>query len=504
MRGTSKGISRVLAALLAVAVLGAGGGCAGGETGSSLPAPSSGTSSSAASAAGTTGATTGSVFTTADGSTTSGGTAARRTTVTKKVTTANNNTTKPATTKAPTTPTPAPGANGKIRIGGFCGVDPLFADEQHIKEIADAGFDYVMVEAGFHPMVLEMIGEWCSEYGVEWYYTDDKLYGHNAPFDKSAETVATYKDFGGFIGNLIRDEPGADQFDALGKGVELYQKQLPDKQAVINLLPMYATSQQLKTDTYQEYIDAYVQKVPTDYISVDIYPCQRLSDGTKYTWEGYAENLSIVATAARSSGREFWGFIQALTWSSGHREPDETDIRWQFYSHLAFGAVNLIYFTYRTPDDNGGEAFTPALIDRSGKKTETWYAAQKVNKEINALSDVYMQYKNVGAYSHAYNSAVPYLQFTNQYTGKKAIQSIDCGDPLLIGCFEKKSGSGSAYMVVNMTDLKDEESVSPKLRIPGAKKVTAYAGGKSTVLTGSGDVYTLNLGCGEGAFITVE
>ena len=498
MRGSFNWVSRCMMAALAAAVLGTCG-CAGGGA-SSVPVS---TDTAADSTAPSTGISTAAPESTDASSTTAGSSTAATSKATR--TKGESATTTKRPTEAPTTvPVPAPVDNGKIRIGGFCGVDPLFADEQHIKEIADAGFDYVMVEAGFHPMVLEQIGKWCGKYGVEWYFTDDKLYGHNAPFDKSAETVATYKDFGGFIGNLIRDEPGADQFDALGKGVELYQKQLPDKQAVINLLPMYATSQQLKTDTYQEYIDAYVRKVPTDYISVDIYPCQRQSDGTKYTWEGYAENLSIVATAARNSGREFWGFIQALTWSSGHREPDETDIRWQFYSHLAFGAVNLIYFTYRTPNDNGGESFTPALIDRSGKKTETWYAAQKVNKEINALSGVYMQYKNVGAYSHAYNSAVPYLQFTNQYTGKKAIQSIDCGDPLLIGCFEKKSGSGSAYMVVNMTDLKDEESVSPKLRIPGAKKVTAYAGGRSTVLTGSGDVYTLNLGCGEGAFITVE
>lgn len=488
------------AALLLAAVTLAAGGCArGGESSlpeaSSQPAESTAASTDSTTPSDTTGGeTTGSESGDA-------GTTTRRTD--SKTTTRGGGKT---TTAKPTTTTEAekPGANGKIRIGGFCGVDPNFADKQHIREIAEAGFDYVMVEAGFHPMVLKKIGEWCKEYGLQWYFTDDKLYGHNAPFDKSGETVKTYKDYGGFAGNLIRDEPGASQFDALGKGVATYTKQVPGKQAIINLLPMYATNAALEASSYQDYINAYVKKVPTNYISVDIYPCTRMSDGTKTTWEGYAENLDIVATAARKSGREFWGFLQALTWSSGHREPDETDIRWQAYSHLAFGAVNLIYFTYRTPDDNGGEKFTPALIDRSGKKTDTWYAAQKVNKEINALSDVYMQYKSVGAYSHGYHSAVPYLRFDNQYTGAKAIQSIQCDSPLLVGCFEKKSGKGSGYMVVNMSDLQDKETASMKLSIPGAKTVTAHMGGKSVKLTASGGTYALRLGCGEGAFITVE
>lgn len=116
-----------------------------------------------------------------------------------------------------------------------------------------------------------------------------------------------------------------------------------------------------------------------------------------------------------------------------------------------------------------------------------------------------MQYKSVGAYSHGYHSAVPYLRFDNQYTGAKAIQSIQCDSPLLVGCFEKKSGKGSGYMVVNMSDLQDKETASMKPEHSrAAKTVTAHMGGKSVKLTASGGTYALRLGCGEGAFITVE
>ena len=143
------------AALLLAAVTLAAGGCArGGESSlpeaSSQPAESTAASTDSTTPSDTTGGeTTGSESGDA-------GTTTRRTD--SKTTTRGGGKT---TTAKPTTTTEAekPGANGKIRIGGFCGVDPNFADKQHIREIAEAGFDYVMVEAGFHPMVLKKIGE---------------------------------------------------------------------------------------------------------------------------------------------------------------------------------------------------------------------------------------------------------------------------------------------------------------------------------------------------------
>lgn len=142
------------AALLLAAVTLAAGGCArGGESSlpeaSSQPAESTAASTDSTTPSDTTGGeTTGSESGDA-------GTTTRRTD--SKTTTRGGGKT---TTAKPTTTTEAekPGANGKIRIGGFCGVDPNFADKQHIREIAEAGFDYVMVEAGFHPMVLKKSG----------------------------------------------------------------------------------------------------------------------------------------------------------------------------------------------------------------------------------------------------------------------------------------------------------------------------------------------------------
>lgn len=494
MKCTRRHLCLLMALLLCVGML---AGC-----GKEPAADSSSDVSEPDSVATTTSTTAGGIGETGEaGETTTTGTGSAATTTATKAPV----TTKAPTTKAPTTQgsTDTGSSNGSIRIGGFCGVDPNFADKQHIKEIAEAGIDYIYIESGFHPMVLKKIGEWCDQYGVEWMLTDDKLYGFSSDFTKAAELTADYRKYDSFIGNFIRDEPGASQFDGLAKAVKDYKSKLPKYQAVINLLPAYATKAQIEADSYQSYVDQYVAKIPTDFVAVDIYPCTQMSDGTKTTWEGYAENLDIVATAARKSGREFWGFLQTTTWSNGHRLPDETDLRWQAYAHLAFGAVNLIHFTYRTPGDKGGEVFRPAMIDRNGNKTDTWYAAQKVNNEIHALSDVFMQYKNVGAFHHGYNSSVPYLQFANQYKGSAAIQSIDCAEPLLVGCFEKKAGKGGAAMLVNMSNLQDKESATVRFKTRDSGKVTVHMNGKSTVLTANGGVYQVTLPCGAGAFITV-
>ncbi|MBE6904583.1 MAG: hypothetical protein E7480_08260 [Ruminococcaceae bacterium] len=404
------------------------------------------------------------------------------------------------------TQTPSNSNEEKLLIGAFCGIDPNYADEQHIKEAAEAGIHMLFIDAELrNAALLKMINQWCEKYGIKWLLTDPSLYGVGGHFNDIANITKNYASLSAFAGNIIRDEPGADQFDVLGNAISLYKKALPGKLGFINLLPTYANSTtQLNAPNYQSYVDQYVAKVPTDYICVDFYPCTRLSDDTKTTLAGYCDNLDIVSTAARKSGREFWSFIQTTTWSDGHRLPDETDIRWQMYTNLAFGATAMFHFTYSTPTGGGGESFKYAMIDKSGKKTDIYYAAQKVDAEFNAFSSVYMKYKSLGAFSHNSASASSYLTFKNQYKGFSTIKSVNCAEPLLIGCYESKTGSSKAFTVVNMSELSLNKSTTVTLELANAKKVTSYQGGKAKVLTGNAGKYTINLACGEGAFVTVE
>jgi len=126
--------------------------------------------------------------------------------------------------------------NKKCRIGAFCGIDKRYVDETHIKEVADAGIDFVFVESGFSREQIQFIGECCDKYNIDFLITDDKLYGPMGKYSESKEITSHYNGFKGFMGNFINDEPNAEQYDYLSKAIDAYKKSMPDKMAVINLI----------------------------------------------------------------------------------------------------------------------------------------------------------------------------------------------------------------------------------------------------------------------------
>jgi len=394
------------------------------------------------------------------------------------------------------------GIKDGVKIGAFCGIDPQYVDERHIKEISDAGIEFIFVDSTIRDVeTISNIARWCLKYDIEWVLTDSNLYGVGPNYADADKITADYSSLPNFAGNMIYDEPGASKFSALGQAITSYKGLMNGKEAIINLLPNYATTEQLGTATYEQYINEYVAKVPTDFICVDFYPCTQDENKTKTTYEGYCENLNIVSSAARANNREFWGFIQTTTWSDGHRLPDETDLRWQMYTHLAFGASRMFHFTYTTPD---AEGYTlGAMLDERGEKTALWYAAQKVNAEIEALSDVYVNYKSLGAFAHNAGNK-DYLTMSKPYTEFDAISDIQCNESLLIGCFESAKNNSKAFTVVNMSDLANDTSATVSFKAQGAKTVTVYNNATATQLTAENGVYTLTLDSGAGAFVTVE
>ncbi|MDO5113513.1 MAG: hypothetical protein Q4E67_03975, partial [Planctomycetia bacterium] len=111
--------------------------------------------------------------------------------------------------------------------------------------------------------------------------------------------------------------------------------------------------------------------------------------------------------------------------------------------------------------------------------------------------------RNLGAFAHR-GENVPYLRISQPYTEFEVLEAIDCEEPLLCGCFEKKEGAGNALTLVNMTELQDEKEISVRLKLRG-QKVVAWFGGVAQELTADADgFYPLTLKTGEGVFLTVE
>lgn len=361
--------------------------------------------------------------------------------------------------------------------------------EAQIREAAEAGFNFVNL--AYDASTCHDMLKWCAIYGLEILFTDWNVYG-NYNTDYLSET-SEYASAPNFWGNYLCDEPNSSHFSDLASAYSLYKTNI-GREAFINLLPMYANSEQLGNSTYKEHVDSFVETVSPDVISVDIYPCN--ADGL---YGGYMKNLDICATAARDSGAMLSVYIQSVSFAASKRTPTRRDLEWQSWCCMSFGARSIIYFTYMTPYSTA-ENFLPALIDHDLQKTDTWYSAQSVNSELEAVSDVFTSYNNIGAFSHNCTSKTDFLKFDNQYSFS-AISDVKCDEALLFGCFERDGAF--AFSCVNMDDLQGADAdtaVSVKTDSP----VVIYSDGESRTLEPDADGYvSFTLAVGDGVFCEI-
>ncbi len=400
-----------------------------------------------------------------------------------------------------------------ITIGAWASF-PFKVTDKTIKTFSECGLN-LLVDLGDieRQGVISNVLSSADKYGVKvirYNYSPEKFKASKP--DPIPSSNYEYYDHKSYYGNLIYDEPGTEKYKSMAELTAYYNKELPGKLCYYNLLPMYANAAQLKygasaaqiayydedPDLYKKYVESYAETVGGDYMCVDIYP-YRSNGKSKTTYTGYLRNMDIFAEACRKYDREFWLYIQSTDYDGGKWTPDYDDLRWQMYTGLSFGVKTFIHFVY----DWGSYENT---FIKNGEPTDIYYAAQKINKEILALSDEYVKYKNVGAFNlNCEKTKFDYAKFDNQYKDFNIIKEIKSGDPLLFGCFEEKDGGGYAFTVVNMNNINTKKtSASLSFSLDGDHTVNLWRAGEKVKLTAEGGVYSVTLESSEGVFITVE
>ncbi len=394
----------------------------------------------------------------------------------------------------------------RIRIGAWGHFNPHILDSKYIQTYSDCGFDFLIASGGeSSSSTKSLLLNECDRLGIEVFLNDGAW--------RSPMMTAEYYDHPSFCGHYITDEPGSDDYEKLGEICKNYQNTIK-KTAYINLLPMYANAAQLKfgagadaieyydsdRNLYRKYCEQYCEKVPGNYICTDIYPFNWCA-GMRNTYKDYVESINVIASAARDRQRDFWCCIQTFSWTPSKRTPNAAEFRWQCYSLLSFGCKGILCWVY-----SGYDSQFPSLVSIEGVKTPSWYDAQTTFREIRQLSDIFVQYRNLGAFTHGASDEVPYLKMTNEYRDFAAIQEIQCEDPLLIGCFEKKEnlGAGTAFTLVNMSELEAAKSTIVKLRLVGKNVVMYKHGAPQTPEKDADGFYIFPLETGEGVFVTLE
>lgn len=393
----------------------------------------------------------------------------------------------------------------RIRIGAWVNLRAEAIADNFIAEYRSAGFDWLIAHGALAGADRR---DWllreCDRHGVE------LILGDGAYRDAAAAT-ADYFEHPSFAGTYVTDEPGTEQYAELAEICKKYSRETGGKLPYINLLPMYANAAQLKYGAqaaaieyydpdpalFKKYCDRFCQQFEVPYICTDIYPLN-WSQGRRTTYKEYCESINVIARSAREHGKAFWCCIQTFAWVPSKRTPTEAEFRWQSYCMLSFGCKGLLCWTYA-----GYNPEFPSLVTIQGKRENAWYDAATVFKEIALVSDAFVRYTNVGPMSHGCSGDTPYLRFSQPVERFPVIERIECAQPLLIGCFAAKEGGGSAFTLVNMSELEALQTAQVKLRLRGSR-VIAWPRGQRVECRTDGDGFTaLTLAPGEGIFVEV-
>jgi hypothetical protein len=232
----------------------------------------------------------------------------------------------------------------------------------------------------------------------------------SCPELKSAteKTVKRFMTHPALEGYYLGDEPSKNQFEELKNWNNLIQSIDKKHYCFVNLYPNINSNQsKFGTKNYQEYVDDFDKSFPAPYLTFDFYPI--VDQALHPRWY---ENLEFFANKYQKEGRPFWAFALTtsyLAYSNDavqpsledfyqlyktykpektyvHGIPTLADLRLQVNSNLAYGAQGIEYWSFR--------GFGSPL-DAQGKRTIVFEHLQKLNREIQNLSDIFLGSKLV-------------------------------------------------------------------------------------------------------------
>lgn len=442
--------------------------------------------------------------------------------------------------------------DSRLLIGGYFFNTADCSDEQ-FEYIKQAGIDYIVA----YP--TDEFLDKCQEYdigviGVSYnipancnvteykdYWMDTSLWNRYSP--------TGYRAHPALWGDLMIDEPRATCFEDLNEMLEVYYNEAATrgKMPYINLFPAYAEAEVLgvelkenrlrdvaaslfharprlsnfgtskyadrlvklgdfsdkNIEAFKIYISDYINKVDTDYISLDIYPLKK-DDVTDGTW---LRSLDIVAEACRETNRYMIVTTQAAGLADGnYRYADSfEDINWQSMISLSFGARAIIhgcyYSGYIRDIYMGWWDQDSHCIDAEGNRTATYYAVQQSNEFVKSFAEEYVSYDYMGAFltnpygkNEGMNSG-----YLSPVKGDKRC-SVSSDDSVLVGCFSR--GEERAYTFVNLESTRTDLTASVNAVFENASQITVYTKDGVRRLNSNSLDYTLQTQ--EGIFVTVR
>lgn len=210
---------------------------------------------------------------------------------------------------------------------------------------------------------------------------------------KLPEFINKFKDNPQVAGWKFSDEPLWEQLADLKKRYDLLLATDSTHFTYINLVGEISKPHTGPCSSLGEYLDALQNVFNMDVWSSDSYPIWIRNGQLMVLYEVFYTDLATFAKKAKETGIPMWAYCESMALTTRHHDlPAATEpyLTFEAFSALGYGAQGIVYWTYWQRSSSPTETYTSALVDLDGNKTPAWYAAQSVNRQISALTPVFL------------------------------------------------------------------------------------------------------------------
>ena len=337
------------------------------------------------------------------------------------------------------------------------------------------------------------------------------------PYDKTDYNVIP-----SFVGVMLRDEPESPEYNLLVERIRKFEYLYgPDKTIYINhsvcycdrsMIDKYPLDSEgyghdLSRATVYNFSEKILDNIHGEKIlSFDYYPLLE-ENGKPVLKHDYLYAFDICAFVAKEKGYTLFDYVQTCymtpTEFGEHRAlTSPEDYRFQCGVSLAYGARGIGSFCYR-PAFKGWIT----LVDERGNPTDIYRYVQKVNRELNAFSPVYMEYEwqaaglNLCADPKEY-SLTCIKRMIHNVTDYKRIGIEKTETDIVVGEFTR--GNDYAYLLINYVEPSEKGKNALRLKLKGnAEKIIAWDKGERREIYSNGEYIDIVLDNGDFVFLQI-
>ncbi len=325
--------------------------------------------------------------------------------------------------------------------------------ETQLDQMAAAGINFNIFPRDFGEGQMFNAAYWNNV--EEQYAKRNMVYFMNGNMDESLVRIGVNYARGKehCIGYHVKDEPTGDILEDVGRQMKAYRQADPTRYPFTNLLPSYASTEQLG-GTYRQHVENYVAAVGAEnmeYLSHDYYP---FLEGD-VVLKGIFGDMEVMRSVAYENGKmKTHAFPQSTSWE-GVRMPNIDEMRWHVYGYLAYGFKALTWFNMVCPI---GFSNSVILGDGTIPDRELYDAWSELNWEVRGMSSILMNLDAAHAYHVRKNvRGVEYLPedfFLQPVSGEK--------NDFVISYMEAKDG-GTPYLMIFNKSYEDEATCALSL-----------------------------------------